>query len=152
MTPIVPQRIIILMIRILHFIMACIFIVAGASPVPACYASKPDCDLKAKPGCPMLDSSRMNVADNALPCCLSEMSGQEQQSTVPFPVEWLKRLKIEQIQYGSIDLPPFVPTLVTRIIIKQPAGLADSHRFIAGYGYPIHPPPPLFLQHQSFLI
>ena len=100
----------------------------------------------------MLDNSRMNVADNVLPCCLYEVSGQEQQSTVPFPVERLKRLKIEQIQYGSIDLPPFVPTLVTRIIIKQPAGLADSHRFIAGYGYPIHPPPPLFLQHQSFLI
>jgi len=140
------------MIRILHCILACIFIVAGASPVPACYASKPDCDLKAKTGCPLLDSSRMSTAEGALPCCLSEMSGQDQQSTVPFPVERLKRLKIEQIQYGSIDLPPFVPTLVTPIIIKQPSGLADSHRFIAGYGYPVHPPPPLFLQHQSFLI
>jgi len=140
------------MIRILHCILACIFIVAGASPVPACYASKPDCDLKAKPGCPMVDDSRMNVADKALPCCLSEVSGQEQQPPLPFPVERLKRLKIEQIQYGSIALPHFVPTLITLIIIKQPAGLADSHRFIAGYGYPVHPPPPLFLQHQAFLI
>jgi hypothetical protein len=100
----------------------------------------------------MLDNSRMNVADNALPCCLSEVSGQEQQSPLPFPVERLKRLKIEQIQYGSIALPHFVPTLITLIIIKQPAGLTDRHRFIAGYGYPVHPPPPLFLQHQAFLI
>ena len=140
------------MIRFLHFILAFIFIVAGASPVPACYATKPDCEFKAKPGCPMLDSARMNIADDARPCCLSGIAGQKQQSTVPFPSEGLKRLKIEQIQYAHIDLPHFVPTLVTRIIINQPTGMAGNHRFIAGFGYSLHPPPPLFLQHQSFLI
>lgn len=140
------------MIRILHFILAGIFILAGASPVPACYASKPDCDLKAQPGCPMFESSRMNVADKLLPCCLSKISEQEQQNTIPFPVERLKRLKIEPIQYGSIDLPLFVPTHATRIIIKQPAASTGSQRFIAEYSFPAHPPPPLFLQHQSFLI
>lgn len=140
------------MLRILHLILACIFIMAGASSVPACYATKPECDFKAKSGCPMLGSSRMNMTDDARPCCLSGMAGQEEQTAAPFPAERLKRLKIEQIQYGPIDLPPFVPTLVTRIIINQPTGMAGNHHFIAGFGYSLHPPPPLFLQHQSFLI
>jgi len=141
------------MLRIFHFILATIFIVAGASPVPACYATRPGCELKAKDGCPLLGSKPMAMTTDVMPCCHVGASAQEEKDAVPSPLERLKRLTIDQIDQPPFDLPHFVPALITRIISWQ---AVDTHDWQCGpcrFDYPLHPPPPaLFLQHQSFLI
>gem|GEM_PF-2798597 len=138
--------------RFFHIILVFMFFIAGISQVPACYATKPDCKFKATTGCAMIKAKQMAAPDKSTPCCLLDQTSGKQQSTDSFPLERLKRLKIDQIQYDATILLSFVPALLSSIIIEQPqTHLTNNpltHRFIN----PHHRPPPLFIQHQSFLI
>jgi len=139
------------MLRLLHFILVCIFVVAGASPVSACYATKPNCEVKVQAACPV-SSNSLNQGDKKMSCPLAELSGQEQESAVPYPAERLKRLKIEQIQLAGFDLPVFTPTLISKIIIVSETDSPEQNPVFDRENHPLHPPPQLYLQHQSFLI
>ena len=138
--------------RIFHFILVFIFLVAGVSQVPACYASKPDCNFKATTGCPMGKANQMVAPEKITPCCLLDQSAEKQQPTASFPLDRLKRLKIEQIQHDVTLLPPFVPGLIRSIIIEQPETHLTNNFLARGFVNFHHHPPPLFIQHQSFLI
>jgi len=152
LTPSMPYCIGLHMGRFLHIILVFIFIIAGISQVPACYATKPNCVFKATTTCPMAEAQPMAASDESTPSCLLEDPAGKQQSTDSFPLERLKRLKIDQIQYDATLLISFIPALFSNIIIEQPqTHLTNnplSHRFVN----PHHRPPPLFIQHQSFLI
>jgi len=145
------------MIRVFYFILTCVFIVSGASSVPACYATKPDCQLKSEPGCPIFGSQAKAMTKNARPCCHGGMSVQAQKDTPPDPLERLKRTKrltIDQIDTPPLDISHFTPTLIALIISQQAANtLTTCAPAVFNFHFPLHPPPPpLFLQHQSFLI
>ena len=152
MTVSVPHRISSHMRRILHFTLVFIFLVAGVSQVPACYATKPDCNVKATTGCPMVKAKQMAATDKSTPCCLLDQAAEKQQSTASFPLDRLKRLKIDQIQHDVTPLPPFVPGLISSIIIEHPKMHLSNALFTHRFDNPHHRPPPLFIQHQSFLI
>jgi len=139
--------------RVLYFILACIFIVSGASPVPACYATKPDCRFKSEPGCPVFGSQLITMAKDSRPWCQGKMNEQAQKDAPPDPLERLKRLTIDQIDTSPLDIPHFTPTLIAFIINWQIADSLDNAPAVINFHFPLHPPPPLlFLQHQSFLI
>ncbi len=142
------------MMRVLHFILACIFIVSGASSVPACYATKPDCQFKGEPGCPIFGSQAKVVTEDAQPCCHTRMSKQAQKEAPPAPLERLKRLTIDQIDTPPLVIPHFTPRLIALIISLQTSATPGTSRpAVFNFHFPLHPPPPpLFLQHQSFLI
>lgn len=141
------------MIRVFHFILACVFIVSGASSVPACYATRPDCQLKSKPGCPIFGSQTKAMTKDARSCCHAGMSKQAGKDTPPVPLERLKRLTIDQIDTPPFDTPHFTPTLIALIISQQIADTLICPPAVFNFYFPLHPPPPsLFLQHQSFLI
>jgi len=141
------------MLRIFHLILACVFIVAGASPVPACYATRPNCELKTKSGCPLLGSNSMAITADTVPCCHAAKSTQEPEDRVPFPPERLKRLTLDQINQTPFDIPHFVPAWIIRIIYWQAIDTASYQNARWRFNDHFHPPPPaLFLQHQSFLI
>lgn len=147
-----PYRISLLMGRIFHFILVFIFLVAGVSQVPACYASKPDCVFKATTGCPMVKTMRMAAPEKITPCCLPDQPAEKQKSTASFSPDRLKRLKIEQIQHDVTLLPSFVPGFISSIIFEQPETHLTNIFLAHGFVNPHHHPPPLFIQHQSFLI
>lgn len=142
------------MIRVFHFILACVFIVSGASSVPACYATRPDCQLKSEPGCPIFGNQAKAMAEDTRPCCHAKMSKQDQQDVPPAPLERLKRLTIDQLDTPPLDISHFTPTLIALIINQQdPDTLTTCAPAVFNFHFPLHPPPiPLFLQHQSFLI
>lgn len=100
----------------------------------------------------MVKAKQMVAPDRSAPCCLLDQPADKQKSTASFPLDRLKRLKIEQIQPDVTLLPSFVPGLICSIILEQPATHLTSnllaHRFVS----PHHRPPPLFIQYQSFLI
>ena len=153
LTTSIPQRISVEMGRVLHFILILIFLAIGVSQVPACYATKPNCNLKATSDCPMAKAKEMGAPDRSLPCCLLDQATKKQQSTTTsFPLDRLKRLKIDQIQPDVASVPPFVPKLFSRIIIKQPETNLPNILFTHRFDNPYRHPPALFLQHQSFLI
>jgi len=137
---------------ILHFILLFIFFVAGISQVPACYVSKPDCNLKATTGCPMVKAREMDALNKDTLCCQLNQPVEKQQSTTSFPLDRLKRLKIEQIQHDVTPLTPFVPRLIGSIIIEQPKIHLSNTLFTDRLNNLHHHPPPLFIQYQSFLI
>ena len=142
------------MIRVFHFILACIFIVSGASSVPACYATRLDCQLKSQPGCPIFGSQAEAMTEDARPCCHAGMSKQAQKNTPLAPLERLKRLTIDQIDTPPLNISHFTPTLVVLAISQQAVDiLTTCAPAVFNFHFPLHPPPaPLFLQHQSFLI
>ena len=121
------------MVRILHFILVFIFLVAGISQVPACYATKLDCEFKAATNCPMVEAEQMSAPDTSMSCPLLLERTKKQKSTASFPLDRLKRLKVVQIQHDTLLLPSFVPGLISNIIIEQPetylAKTLFSHRF-----------------------
>ena len=141
------------MVRLLHFILVSVFIVAGASPVPACYATKPNCEKKVQTTCPF-SSHTLNHDDKKMSSCpLAELSDHEQQQpSIPYPAERLKRLTIDQIPLATIELPSFAPTLVTNIFIELESDSSEQNQVIDRVNCSLHPPPQLYLQHQSFLI
>lgn len=94
----------------------------------------------------------MAASDNRTPCCLLEQSANKQKSTATFPLDRLKRLKIEQIQHDVTLLVSFVPGLISCIIIEQPETHLTNTLLAHRFDNPHHHPPPLFIQHQSFLI
>ncbi|HID01998.1 MAG TPA: hypothetical protein EYP18_02120 [Desulfobacterales bacterium] len=128
------------------------FLVAGISQVPACYATKLDCDFKAKTSCPMVEAKQMSTADTSMSCPLLIEGAKKQKSAASFPLDRLKRLKIEQIQHDTLLLPSFTPGLISNIIIEQPETYLAKTLFSHRFDNPNHRPPPLFIQHQSFLI
>ena len=142
------------MIRVFYFILACVFIVSGASSVPACYATKPDCQFKGEPGCPIFGSQEKTMTEDAQPCCHARISKQAKKDAPPAPLERLKRLTIDQIDSPPFNISHFTPTLVALIISQQAAdNLTTCAPAVFNFHFPLHPPPPpLFLQHQSFLI
>ncbi len=143
------------MIRVFYFILTCVFIVSGASSVPACYATRPDCRLKNKPGCPIFGSQVKAMTEGERPaCCHARKSKQAGKDTPPAPLERLNRLIIDQIDTPPLDLPHFTPTLIALIINQQAVDtLTTCAPAVFNFHSPLHPPPPpLFLQHQSFLI
>lgn len=139
------------MVRLFHSILVCIFVVAGASPVSACYATKPNCEKKVHAACHVSGNS-LNQGDKKISCPFAELSRQEQESAVPYPAERLKRLKIEQIQLAGFDLPVFTPTLISKIIIVTKTDSPIHNPVFDRHNHPLHPPPQLYLQLQSFLI
>jgi len=138
--------------RILHFILVFIFVVSGVSQVPACYATKLDCNFKATTGCPMVKTRQMTVPDKSMPCCLLDQPAEKEKSAASFPLDRLKRLKIEQIQHDVTLLPSFVPGLISSIIIEQSETHLINNLLARRFDNSHYQPPPLFIQHQSFLI
>lgn len=152
LTVLMPHRISLRMGRIIHFILVCIFLVAGVSQVPACYATKPDCNFKATASCPMIKARQTATPGKSTPCCLLDQLDEQQQSTASFPLDRLKRLKIDQIQHDVTPLPPFVLRLISSITIEQSEMHLSNTLFPHRFDNPHHRPPPLFIQYQSFLI
>lgn len=100
----------------------------------------------------MFKAKQMAVPDKSTPCCLLEQPAKKQKSTASFPLERLKRLKIEQIEPDVTLLLSFVPGLISSIIIEQPETHLTNNFLVHRFDNPHHRPPPLFIQHQSFLI
>lgn len=88
----------------------------------------------------------------SMPCCLLDQPAEKQQSTASIPLDRLKRLKIDQIQHDVTPLPPFVPGLISSIMFEHPEMYLSNTLFPHRFVNPHHRPPPLFIQHQSFLI
>jgi hypothetical protein len=138
--------------HLLQFILVFIFLVAGISQVPACYATKPDCDSKATMTCPMATSGSIAASDNNMDCCMLERSVVQESSPVSFPLDRLKRLKIEQIQHDLTILPPFVPGLISTLMVGQGDPRFPDTLSALTIDKLHYRPPPLFIQNQSFLI
>jgi hypothetical protein len=100
----------------------------------------------------MADAGEMHSSDNSTSCSLSGQFAEEQKSTASFPPDRLKRLKVEQIQQDTVVLPSFVPGLICIITFEQPEIHLLNNLLVHGFDNPHHRPPPLFIQHQSFLI
>ena len=100
----------------------------------------------------MVKASQMAALDKSTPCCLLEQPTEKQQTPASFPLDRLKRLKIEQIQHDGTLLPSFVPGLISIIIIEQPETHLSNNLFAHRFDNPHHLSPPLFIQFQSFLI
>ncbi len=94
----------------------------------------------------------MAAPHQSTPCCLLDQPAEKQKSTASFPLDRLKRLKIEQIQHDGTPLPLFVPALISSIVIEQPKTYLSNTLFTHRFDNPHHRPPPLFIQYQSFLI
>ncbi len=67
-------------------------------------------------------------------------------------MERYKRLKIEQIQHQQIELPPFIPSFSTTLVLDTNDMNPVQHRITGETKDPHYHPPPLFIQYQSFLI
>lgn len=100
----------------------------------------------------MVKAKQMAVPDKSTPCCLLEQPAKKRQSPASFPLDRLKRLKIEQIQHDITILPSFVPSLISTIIIEQPQTHLTNNLLAHRFDNPHYHPPPLYIQHQSFLI
>lgn len=100
----------------------------------------------------MVKAKQMAAPDKSTPCCLLDQPAEKQKSTASVPLDRLKRLKIEQIQHDITLFPSFVPGLISNIIIDQPETHLSNNLFAHRFDNPHHRPPPLFIQHQSFLI
>ena len=141
--------------RILHFILVCIFIVAGASPVPACYATKPNCQLKGESGCLVAMGSQMtNGCQSASSCPYQRMLQEQQPDQPPFPAERLKRLKVEQVECSPVDLPPITMVVMYCFLLNEQQLTPSGQKLRTEIPFILlsHRPPPLFIQHQAFLI
>lgn len=147
-----PHRISYLMRNVLNLLLLTIFLLSGISSLPACYATKLNCETKNTNSCPFSAMATEEVNSNLPPCHLLAKSSDEQQPEASFPLERYKRLKIEQIQQSQLDLPPFIPSFSTALVLGDKDENFSRH-FITGETIlPHHHPPPLFLQYQSFLI
>jgi len=100
----------------------------------------------------MVKAKQMAAPDESTPCCLLDQPAEKQKSTAAFPLDRLKRLQIEQIQNDTTLLLTFVPGLISKIIIKQPETHLTNTLLALRFNNPHHRSPPLFIQHQSFLI
>lgn len=100
----------------------------------------------------MFKAKQMATPDTNTPCCLLNQATSRQKSTSPFPLDRLKRLKVEQIQHDAPPLPAFTPALISIIIIEQTEIHLTNNLLPHGFVTPHHRPPPLFIKYQSFLI
>ena len=86
------------------------------------------------------------------PCHFLLQNNDELPKEASFPLERYKRLKVEQILHGPAELPPFIPSFSTALILAA-KDMAPAQNHIAGESInPHYHPPPLFIQYQSFLI
>jgi hypothetical protein len=137
---------------ILHLILIVVFLLSGISGLPACYATKLDCEKKNTTSCPF-SSSAINQEDETLPPChILAKNTEKSPVEASVPLERYKRLKIEQIQHNPIELPPFIPSFSTTIVLETNNTNPVRHRITGEISNPHHHPPPLFIQYQSFLI
>jgi len=138
--------------RFVHFILISLFLFAGVSQVPLCYATKPNCDYKSTQGCPLLKAPARPQPEQVAHCCMHEQSSRKQQPENSLPPDRLKRLTIDQIQN---DLTPLLSstTVLSNILRFEHPGPGTVNKF-AGQRYinPHYHPPPLFIQYQTFLI
>ncbi len=142
----------ILVMRILVTIMfIVIFLCSGVSSLPACYATKLDCEQKNTNNCPFSGGETLQ-GDEELPPCHMFAQKKEGSTATTLPLEHFQRLKIEQIQQNVIVLPGFIPLFSTSILLEVMCSV-PVQKYLAGVGNtPHNHPPPLFIQHQSFLI
>jgi len=142
------------MFRIFHCILVCIFMLVGASPIPACYVTRPDCPARGEAGCPLAgDTAKATTAQTACPFGAPGVVCEPQPAPLPSAAERLKRFTIEQLLPAALQLPVYVPTLFTALFFRSPApaGLRPEPYLLAAV--PIHHrPPPLFLEQQALLI
>ncbi len=134
---------------VLHFIMIATFIISGASPLPACYVTRPDCKVRMTTSCPFM-GGKHQTATAHIGCCQGNHSAKAQRPA-KFPLEHLKRVTIDQMQVDSVDLPAFAPSLVTSVSYL-PVPLSRATRLTKQLFSIHYHPPPLYLQHQTFII
>jgi len=139
------------MYRLLYALLICIFVITGASPLRACYVTRPDCPSRGRVGCPL--AAAMEEPPAATTGC--PFSGMVAGDDTPLPrsPERLKRLQVEQIQPMAPELPIFVPVLGFGLLFTPQGGTAGPIQRPCRLAFPLrHRPPPLFLVQQSFLI
>ena len=138
--------------NVLNLLLVTVFLLSGLSSLPACYATKLDCEVKNTNSCPFSSMAAEEESGNIPPCHLLAQESEKQQPEASFPLERYKRLKIEQIQQNQLDIPSFIPSFSTALVLDyKDEDLCRSS--IAGETIPLHHhPPPLFIKYQSFLI
>ncbi len=152
MTKAVPHCIHFLMRNILNMILIAIFLFSGVSGLPACYATNLDCGKKNTSSCPFSSNTAYTEADELPPCHLLLQESEKNPTEASFPLEQYKRLKIEQILHSPTELPPFILTFSTTFILAANDIAPAQHHTAGEIRNPHYHPPPLFIQHQSFLI
>jgi len=136
---------------LINFLLITVFLLSGVSQVPACYATKPNCQQKNTSSCP-LSGEKLTEAETSKPACPLMAENMQQQAEANFPPERYKRLKIEQIQFIPIEIPPFIPSFIVPMVLEKERVTPASY-LVAGTFTDLHfHPPPLFIQLQSFLI
>ena len=138
------------MSKILRLLLLALFILAGGSPVPACYATRPDCPVRGTFSCP-LAAGMDHMPGPGMACPLSRRAKKDRPA-LPYSTERLKRLQFEQIQPLPIDLPTYVPIMGISLQLRPLTGMR-APRWASSLPLPLHRrPPPIFLRQQSFLI
>lgn len=117
-----------------------ILLAAGVSQVPACYATKLDCSYRDVTGCSMVKTGHMAKSESSTTCCLKGQAIEKQKATDSYPLDRLKRLKIDQIQHDATLLPPFGPELVTSITLEQTATRPAAYLVVHKFGNPHYSP------------
>ena len=138
--------------NVLNILLLTVFLFSGISNLPACYVTKLDCETKNTNSCPFSAMAAEEANSDLPPCHLIANANDEQHPETGFPLERYKRLKIEQIQQSQLDLPPFIPSFSTALVLGDKDGNLSHHHITGETIPPHHHPPPLFIQYQSFLI
>lgn len=153
MTKQLPQRICCHMRNVLNILLLVIFLCSGVSNLPACYATKLDCEKRSSVSSCPLSSNIPEQACNTESSCPAQCISQANEPVgAEVPLDRYKRLKIEQRSISPVELPPFIPSFSVTAFIETDREKASLRPTPGLLSTPHYPSPPLFLSHQSFLI
>jgi len=138
--------------NILNMVLVAIFLLSGVSSLPACYVTKLDCEKKNTSSCPFSSDMVYAEAEELPPCHFLLQNSEKLPIAASFPFERYKRLKIEQILHSPAELPPFMPSFSTALILAANDVTPAQNQMAGETKNPHYHPPPLFIQYQSFLI
>ena len=147
-----PHRIYCLMRNVINIVLLLVFLISGVSGLPACYATKLDCEKKNTLSCPFGNETAAVDSKEFPPCHFQTQDAKELPNETGFPLERYKRLTIEQIPYNPIELPPFILSLAITLIPSTLDTNTAQEQIAGETRNPYYHPPPLFIQYQSFLI
>lgn len=152
MTKGLPHRIYCFMRKVINVVLLLVFLVSGVSGLPACYATRLDCEKKNSSSCPFANKAVSMDSREVPPCHFQTQDSGEVPAEASFPMERYKRLTIEQILDNPIELPPFILSLVITLISSTPDENTVQEQNSRESRNPYYHPPPLFIQYQTFLI
>jgi hypothetical protein len=138
--------------NILNLFLVIIFLFSGVSGLPACYATRLDCEKKNTNGCPFSSDMMEAETEDVPPCHFLLQKSNELPTEASFPIDRYKRLKIEQILHSPTELPPFIPSFCIPLTLAANDEIPVQNQITGDNRNPHYHPPPLFIQHQSFLI